>query len=296
MDASDFLASQFEEHRTHLKAVAYRMLGSLADADDAIQEAWLRLSRTDRDAIDNLGGWLTTVVGRVCLDMLRARTARREDPLEPHLPDPVVSGKDGDDPEQQALIADSVGLALLVVLESLSPAERLAFVLHDLFAVPFEQIAPIVNRSPVTAKKLASRARQRVRGRVPPADPDPNRQEQVVDAFLTAARGGDYLALLAILDPEVVMRIDTGALAKGGMLTFNGAAAVAGQAPAFQRFSARYALEPVKVNGAPGFLCTQDGQLRSVASLTVTAGKIAAIDILSDSDRIAELEITVPGD
>ena len=294
VDASEFLARQFEEHRTHLKAVAYRMLGSLADADDAVQEAWLRLSRTDSDAIDNLGGWLTTVVGRVCLDMLRVRTARREDSLEPHLPDPVVSAEDGGDPEKQALIADSVGLALLVVLESLSPTERLAFVLHDMFAVPFEQIAPIVDRSPGTAKKLASRARQRVRGQVPPADTDPNRLGQVVDAFLTAARGGDYHALLAILDPDVVMRIDTGTIAEGGMLTVTGVTAVASQAPTFQRFSNRYALEPVKVNGTPGFLGTQDGQLKSVVSFTITTGKIAAIDILSDPDRIAQLDITLP--
>jgi RNA polymerase sigma-70 factor (ECF subfamily) len=296
VDASEFLASRFEQHRPHLKAVAYRMLGSLAEADDAVQEAWLRLSRADSGTIDNLGGWLTTVVGRVCLDMLRARTARHEDSLDQHLPDPIVSREDGGDPEQQALIADSVGLALLVVLESLSPAERLAFVLHDIFAVPFEQIAPIVDRTPMAAKKLASRARQRLRGRVPPADPDRNRQRQVADAFLTAARGGDYDALLALLDPDVVMRIDIGTMTEGGMRTINGAAAVARQAPNFQRFSTSYVLEPVTVNGAVGFLGIQNRRPRSVVSFTITNGKIAAIDILSDPDRIAQLDITtMPG-
>jgi RNA polymerase sigma factor (sigma-70 family) len=295
VDGSEFLARQFEGHRSHLKAVAYRMLGSLAEADDAVQEAWLRLAHADSRKIDNLGGWLTTVVGRVCLDMLRVRTARREDALEQHLPDPIVSREDGGDPEQQALIAEGVGLALLVVLESLSPAERLAFVLHDIFAVPFEQIAPIVDRTPVAAKKLASRARHRLRGKVPPADPDLNRQRQVADAFLTAARGGDYDALLALLDPDVVMRIDTGTMAEGGMRTINGAAAVAGQAPNFQRFSTSYALEPVTVNGAVGFVGSQNGQLRSVVSFTITDSKIASLDILSDPDRIAQLDITMPG-
>jgi len=294
VDASEFLASQFEEHRTHLKEVAYRMLGSLAEADDAVQDAWLRLSRTDSDKIDNMGGWLTTVVGRVCLDMLRLRAVRGEQPLTQHLPDPIVSPEAGGDPEHQSLIADSVGLALLVVLESLSPAERLAFVLHDIFDLPFEQIAPIVDRSPVTAKKLASRARLRVRGKVPPPDPDHNRQRQVVDAFLTATRGGDYVALLTLLDPNVVMRIDAGALAEGGMWTITGAIAVARQAPIFQRFSTSYDLAPVTVNGAIGYLGTQNGQLKSVTSLTISDGKIAAIDILCDPDRLAQLDITMP--
>jgi len=226
--------------------------------------------------------------------MLRSRKSRREDSLDERLPDLVLSRDDRIDPERETLIADSVGLALLVVLESLGPAERLAFVLHDMFAVPFEQIAPIVDRSPVTAKKLASRARQRVRGQVPPADTDPNRLGQVVDAFLTAARGGDYQALLTILDPDVVMRIDTGMITEGGMLTVTGATAVAGQAPTFQRFSKKYVLEPVNVNGTPGFLGTQDGQLKSVVSFTITTGKIAAIGILSDPDRIVQLEITLP--
>ncbi|MEQ4715593.1 sigma-70 family RNA polymerase sigma factor [Nonomuraea sp. B19D2] len=296
MNTDDFLASRFEEHRSHLKAVAYRMLGSLAEADDAVQESWLRLSRTDSREIDNLGGWLTTVVGRVCLDMLRARTSRREDLLEQRLPDPVISPEDGGDPEQQALVADAVGLALLVVLESLSPAERLAFVLHDMFAVPFEQIATIVDRTPSTAKKLASRARQRVRGTVPLPDPDPSRQRQVVDAFLAAARGGDFEALLSILDPDVVVRVDAGAVAKGGMWTITGAAAVAGQMANFKRFSTVYAAEPVLVNGVVGLVGRQNGEVRSVLSFFVTDGRIAALDILSDPDRLAQLVLIPPAE
>ncbi|MEV6032511.1 sigma-70 family RNA polymerase sigma factor [Nonomuraea sp. NPDC052116] len=294
MDADDFLADRFEEHRTHLKAVAYRMLGSLAEAEDAVQESWLRLSRTDSGEIDNLGGWLTTVVGRVCLDMLRTRTSRREDPLEQRLPDPVISPEDGGDPEQQALIADSVGLALLVVLESLSPAERLAFVLHDMFAVPFEQIAPIVDRTPATAKKLASRARQRVRGTVPSPDPDPGRQRQVVDAFLAAARDGDFEALLGVLDPDVVMRVDIGAAA--GMWTISGAAAVAGEATRFQRFAHAYTVEPVLVNGIVGLVSRENGRPRSVLGFTVTDGRIVAVEILTDPERLALLDLSAPAE
>ncbi|MFF4620613.1 sigma-70 family RNA polymerase sigma factor [Nonomuraea jabiensis] len=292
MDADDFLADQFEEYRTHLKAVAYRMLGSLAEAEDAVQESWLRLSRTDSGEIDNLGGWLTTVVGRVCLDMLRTRTSRREDPLEQRLPDPIISPEDGGHPEQQALIADSVGLALLVVLESLSPAERLAFVLHDMFAVPFEQIAPIVDRTPATAKKLASRARQRVRGTVPSPDPDPGRQRQVVDAFLAAAREGDFEALLGILDPDVVLRVDAGAVAAGGMWTISGAAAVAGEATNFRRFSTAYTVEPVLVNGVVGLVGREHGRPRSVLSFTIHDGRIAALEILTDPERLALLDLS----
>ncbi|UBU10213.1 sigma-70 family RNA polymerase sigma factor [Nonomuraea gerenzanensis] len=290
--ADDFLAGRFEEHRAHLKAVAYRMLGSLAEADDAVQEAWLRLSRAGGDEIGNLGGWLTTVVGRVCLDMLRSRTARREDPLEQRLPDPVVTPEGGGDPEQEAMIADSVGLALLVVLESLSPAERLAFVLHDMFAVPFEQIAVIVDRTPVAAKKLASRARQRVRGTVPPAEPDPGRRRKVVEAFLAAARGGDFEALLAILDPDVVMRVDTG----GGLWTISGASAVAGQASGFQRFTTSHVVEAVLVNGVIGLVGMENGRPRSVMSFTITDGRIAALDLLSDPPRVAALRLTTPGE
>lgn len=291
MNAEEFLAGRFEEHRTHLKAVAYRMLGSLTEADDAVQEAWLRLSRTDSGEIDNLGGWLTTVVGRVCLDLLRARSARREDPLEQRLPDPVITLADGADPERQALIADSVGLALLVVLESLSPAERLAFVLHDMFAVPFEQIAVIVDRTPTAAKKLASRARQRVRGMVPPADPDPDRRRRVVEAFLAAARGGDFEALLAILDPDVVMRVDAG----GGMWTISGAAAVAGQAGNFQQFTTTHTVEPVLVNGVIGLVGMEGGRPASVLSFTISDGRIAALDLLTGPGRVAGLDLSTPG-
>ncbi|MEW2356321.1 RNA polymerase sigma factor SigJ [Spirillospora sp. NPDC029432] len=290
MDSSDFLAVRFEEHRPHLKAVAYRMLGSLAEADDAIQEAWLRLARSDDREIDNLGGWLTTVVGRVCLDMLRARRRRGEESLEERLPDPVVSREGQGDPEQQALMADSVGLALLVVLESLTPAERLAFVLHDMFGLPFEEIAPIVDRTPATAKKLASRARQRVRGASPPPDPDPAGQRRVVDAFLTAARGGDFDGLLALLDPDVVLRADGGVLA-GGLRVLRGAEAVAGQAATFQRMATAATTSPALVNGVAGLVNTIDGKPFSVMSFTVAGGRIAAIDILADPERLARLDL-----
>ncbi|MEU4428042.1 sigma-70 family RNA polymerase sigma factor [Actinoplanes sp. NPDC024001] len=292
MTADDFLAVQFESHRSHLRAVAYRMLGSLTDAEDAVQEAWLRLARTDAGDIDNLGGWLTTVVGRVCLDALRARKARREEPMEDRLPDPVISGGTGADPEQQALLADSVGLALLVVLESLTPAERLAFVLHDMFGLPFEQIAPIVGRTPATAKKLASRARQRVRGATPHPDPDLAGQRRVVDAFLAAARGGDFEALVSILDPQVVLRADGGVLT-GGMKVLRGITAVAGQAATFRRMATAAHTHPVLVNGLAGLVNTIDGRPISVMSFTVADGRIAAIDILSDPDRLAGLDLAV---
>ncbi|TDB90462.1 sigma-70 family RNA polymerase sigma factor [Actinomadura sp. KC216] len=290
MNSSEFLAMRFEEHRPHLKAVAYRMLGSLAEADDAIQEAWLRLARSDDREIDNLGGWLTTVVGRVCLDILRARKRRGEESLEARLPDPVVGREDGSDPEQQALMADSVGLALLVVLESLSPAERLAFVLHDMFGLPFEEIAPIVDRTPATAKKLASRARQRVRGATPPPDPDPAGQRRVVDAFLTAARGGDFDALLSLLDPDVVLRADGGVLA-GGLRVLRGADAVAGQAATFQRMATTATTHPALINGLAGLVNTVDGTPISVMSFTVAGGRIAGIDILADPERLATLDL-----
>ncbi|WP_067479028.1 RNA polymerase sigma factor SigJ [Actinomadura hibisca] len=290
MDPSEFLAGRFEEHRPHLKAVAYRMLGSLAEADDAVQEAWLRLARSEEQRIDNLGGWLTTVVGRVCLDMLRARKRRGEESLEARLPDPVVSREGEADPERQALLADSVGLALLVVLESLGPAERLAFVLHDMFGLPFEEIAPIVDRTPATAKKLASRARQRVRGASPPPDPDRAGQRRVVDAFLAAARGGDFDGLLALLDPDVVLRADGGVLT-GGLRVVRGAAAVAGQAATFRRMATAAATHPALVNGLAGLVNTIDGELFSVMSFTVADGRIAAIDILSDPERLARLDL-----
>ncbi|WP_285572685.1 sigma-70 family RNA polymerase sigma factor [Streptomyces sp. NBC_01463] len=288
----EFLAVRFEEHRPHLRAVAYRMLGSLAESDDAIQETWLRLAGSDDSRIDNLGGWLTTVVGRVCLDMLRARKRRGEEPLEQRLPDLVLSrdGADGAGPEQQALLADSVGLALLVVLDSLSPAERLAFVLHDLFGLSFEEIAPIVDRTPATAKKLASRARLRVRGTTPPPDPDRADQRRVVDAFLTAARGGDFDALLALLDPDVVLRADGGALT-GGLRTNRGAAAVAGRLDTFQRMATTATTRPALVNGLAGLVNSLDGQPLSVMSFTITEGRIAAIDILSDPQRLARLDL-----
>jgi RNA polymerase sigma-70 factor (ECF subfamily) len=281
MNDRDFLARRFEEHRTHLKVVAYRMLGSPTEADDAVQEAWLRLARSEADDIDNLGGWLTTVVGRVCLDMLRSRRLRREIPLETRLPDPVVS-EDITDPEQQALIADSVGLALLVVLESLNPAERLAFVLHDMFGVPFEQIAPIMERTPVAARKLASRARMRVRSAPRAPDRDPVAQRRVVDAFLTAARGGDLTALLAILDPDVVLRGDSGR-------TLRGARVVAGQVSTFQRMATLSTTRPVLVNGTAGLVNTIDGELVSIMSFTIANDRILAIDFLTDSDRLARL-------
>ncbi|NRQ33811.1 RNA polymerase sigma factor SigJ [Nonomuraea sp. NN258] len=292
MTPHDFLAVRFEEHRPHLRAVAYRMLGSLTEAEDAVQEAWLRLARSDSDDIDNLGGWLTTVVGRVCLDLLRARKSRREDSLEDRLPDPVISRADAvADPEQEVLLADSVGLALLVVLESLTPAERLAFVLHDLFGLPFEQIASIVDRTPATAKKLASRARQRVRGAAPSPDPDPAGQRRVVDAFLAAARGGDFDALLSILDPDVVLRAD-GGMRTGGLRVLRGSAAVAGRLAVFQRMATGTTTRPALVNGLAGLVNTVDDGLISVMSFTVADGRIAAIDILSDPDRLSRLDLT----
>jgi RNA polymerase sigma factor (sigma-70 family) len=291
VDDDEFLAGRFEAHRPHLKAVAYRMLGSLTEADDAVQEAWLRLSRSDTGQVRNLAGWLTTVVGRVCLDMLRSRTSRREEPLESRLPDPVISPAAGIDPEQRALIADSVGLALLVVLEALDPAERLAFVLHDMFAVPYEEIAPIVGRSTAAARQLASRARRRVRGAAPLPERDLTRQRQVVEAFQAAAHDGDFEALVAVLDPDVVLRADLGAATTGGLSEIRGAAAVAGQAIMFRRFS--YAARPALVNGSAGVVNSVGGNLMSVMSFTISGGRIAAIDILADPDRLSLLDLTV---
>ncbi|MER8184509.1 RNA polymerase sigma factor SigJ [Kitasatospora sp. NPDC094015] len=291
MDGRDLLAQRFEEHRGHLRAVAYRMLGSLSEADDAVQEAWFRLNRSDDAGIDNLAGWLTTVVARVSLDMLRSRSSRREDPLDVHVPEPIVSGADGVDPEHQAVLADSVGLALLVVLETLAPAERLAFVLHDMFAVPFDEIAPIVDRSPAAARQLASRARRRVQGRETVPDDLP-RQREVVGAFLAASRGGDFDALLALLDPDVVLRADGGALSAGMSRLVRGAGAVAGQAVTFSRFAA-YA-RPVLVNGAPGLVTAPGGKPLSVMGFTVVRGLIVEIDILADPERLDRLELTVP--
>src|SRR5262245_36834991 len=259
MVESDFLAAQFEEHRTHLRAVAYRMLGSTSEADDAVQEAWLRLSRTDADAVENLGGWLTTVVGRICLNMLRSRSRKREDPLDPHVPDPIISRAEGLAPEDEALVADSVGLALFVVLETLSPAERLAFVLHDMFGVPFDQIGPMVGRTPTAARQLASRARRRVQGSAPAPDPDLTRQREVVHAFFAAARAGDFEALVAVLDPEVVLRTDAAAMIRGPE-------AVASQALRFA--SPSRTVTPVLVNGAAGVVVAPGGRLVSVMAFT----------------------------
>jgi RNA polymerase sigma factor (sigma-70 family) len=292
MDERDWLAERFEEHRTRLRAVAYRMLGSLGEADDAVQEAWLRLSRTDPGEVENLGGWLTTVVARVSLNMLRSRKVRREEPLGVHLPDPIIDRADGTDPEHEALLADSVGLALLVVLETLSPAERLAFVLHDIFAVPFDEIAPIVDRSPVAARQLASRARRRVQGEHTVSDADLDTQRKVVDAFLAAAREGDFEGLLEVLDPDVVLRADLGPL--GGSQEVRGARAVAGQALFFSRLG--LVIRPALVNGAVGAVTILDGQPYSVGGITVRGGRVVAIDILADPERLRELDLSVLDD
>ncbi|MEU2159406.1 sigma-70 family RNA polymerase sigma factor [Streptomyces sp. NPDC019396] len=295
MNDGEYLAERFEAHRSHLRAVAYRMLGSLSEADDAVQEAWLKLSRSDTSEVANLGGWLTTVVGRVCLDMLRTRTSRREDPLDVYLPDPVVSSIKSTDPEREALVADSVGLALLVVLEALPPAERLAFVLHDMFAVPFDEIAPMVGRTSTAARQLASRARRRVQGAAPAPNADLSRQREVVDAFLTASRGGDFDALLSLLDPDIELRVDGGAVPgpQGGSKLVRGAHAVAGQAFMYRRFSpfARLAL----INGAPGLVTVPEGDTAAaVMAFTVgTDGKVVRLDILADPERLAGIDVTV---
>jgi RNA polymerase sigma factor (sigma-70 family) len=288
MDERDDLADGFEAHRSHLRAVAYRMLGSVNDADDAVQEAWLRLNRSDTSTVENLGGWLTTVVARVSLDMLRSRTARREQPVGTHLPQPIVSREDDIDPEQEALRADSVSLALLVVLETLNPAERLAFVLHDMFDVSFEEIAPIVGRSPTAARQLASRARRRVRGAAPAPDADRVRQRQVVDAFLAAARGGDFDALLAVLDPEVVLRVDRGPLATSREV--RGAAAVIEQARTFARLG-RFA-RPARVNGSAGFVVASPTGPLAVAGFAIADGRIVEIDLLADPVRLRALDLS----
>jgi RNA polymerase sigma-70 factor, ECF subfamily len=287
MSERDLLTDAFERNRTHLRAVAYRMLGSLSEADDAVQESWLRLSRTDASRVENLGGWLTTVTARVCLDMLRTRKARREDPHSVHVPEPIVSSADESDPEQQALLADSVGLALLVVLESLTPPERLAFVLHDTFAVPFEEIAPIVGRSPQATRQLASRARRRVRGATPTPDADLSRQREVVDAFLAAAREGDFDALLEVLDPDVVLRVDRGTVQPA--IDVRGAHAVLQQARVFIPLAA--SARPALVNGAAGVIVAPRGRTFAVAGFTVAHGRITDIDVLADPVRLRELEL-----
>ena len=292
MDESKWLADRFEEHRAHLRAVAYRMLGSLSEADDAVQDAWLRLSRSEASEIENLGGWLTTVVARVCLNMLRARNVRREESLEVRLPDPIVSPEGELQPEEEALLADSVGLALQVVLDSLAPAERLAFVLHDMFELPFEEIAPMIGRNPAAARQLASRARRRVKGaKVPEPDPDLARQRAVVDAFFSAARGGDFDALVALLDPNVVLRADFGPWRPAASRVIRGAAAVARQARLGANPAAQ--LHPALVNGAAGVVVTVRGRPFVVMAFTVAAGKIVEIDVIGDRDRVRRIAAAV---
>jgi RNA polymerase sigma factor (sigma-70 family) len=282
----DELTEQFEQHRTRLRAVAYRMLGSLSEADDAVQEAWLRLNRSDAAAIDNLGGWLTTVVSRVCLNMLRSRNTKREVPLDVRVPEPIVDRADGVDPEHEALLADSVGLALLIVLEQLSPPERLAFVLHDIFAVPFDEIARIVDRSPDAARQLASRARRRVQVGSTAPDADLAAQRKVVDAFHAAAREGDFDALVAVLDPDVVLRADLG---PAGTREVRGAEAVASQARTYSRLD--LVMHPVLVNGAVGAVATLHGEPYSLAAITVRGGKIVELDFLADPERLRRLDL-----
>jgi RNA polymerase sigma factor (sigma-70 family) len=295
MDEHEWLADRFEEHRPHLRAVAYRMLGSLAEADDAVQDTWLRLTRAGAGEVENLGGWLTTVVARVCLNMLRSRATRREEPLGPHLPDPVISPPGTLQPEEEALLADSVGLALLVVLDSLSPAERLAFVLHDMFELPFDEIAPMVGRSPAAARQLASRARRRVRGaELPAPDPDLARQRAVVDAFFLAARGGDFDTLVSLLDPDVVLRSDFGARRPAAARVTRGAAAVARQALIGALPTAH--LHPALVNGAAGAVVTVNGRPFAVLGFTVTEGRIVEIDAIADPERVRRIAAAVLGD
>jgi RNA polymerase sigma factor (sigma-70 family) len=290
VDEREWLAERFEAERRRLRAVAYRMLGSVAEADDAVQEGWLRLSRSDAGDIENLGGWLTTVVGRVCLSMLRERKARREQPLDPHLPEPIVTSDDQLDPEQEALLADSLGLALLVVLEELAPAERLAFVLHDMFEVPFDEIASILGRSSESARQLASRARRRVRG-APVPDADLRKQREVVDAFVAASRDGDFEALVALLDPDVVLRADR--VLSGEPAELRGAPAVAQRALIFSRLVAH--ARPILVNGAAGVVVAPEDEPYSVVGFTVTNGKIVEIDVFGDPERLRQLNLAADG-
>jgi len=283
------LTDAFEAHRTHLRSVAYRMLGSLTEADDAVQETWIRVSRAGTADVENLGGWLTTVTARICLNALRSRRSRAEESFAEHLPEPIVDPADGSDPEHEALLADSVGLALLVVLDTLSPAERLSFVLHDMFAVPFEEIAAITDRSPAAARQLASRARRRVQGAAPVPDPDLARQREVVDAFMAASRDGDFDRLVAVLDPDVVLRAQT---AGGVRQQIRGAAVVAGEALFWSRTLGK-GLErrPVLVNGAAGVVALRDGSPVSLMGCTVVDGRIVAIDIIADRRRLAGMDL-----
>jgi RNA polymerase sigma-70 factor (ECF subfamily) len=289
MNERDYLAERFEEHRPHLRAVAYRMLGSLGEVDDAVQEAWLRLSRADATGIDNLGGWLTTVVARVCLDMLRSRQSRREEPFTPDAPEPIATGTPGSSPEHEALLADSVGLALLVVLDRLTPAERLAFVLHDMFAVPFEEIAPIVGRSAEAARQLASRARRRVRGGAAPG-PDLARQRHVVEAFIAALRAGDLQGLLAVLDPDLVVRADMGA---GAPTEIRGAAIWAKGAVAYGHLA--QLTQPALVNGAIGVIVAPRGRLVRALRFTIANDRITGIEVIGNPARLGELDVSIVG-
>jgi RNA polymerase sigma-70 factor (ECF subfamily) len=290
MDDNDWLAERFEEQRVHLRAVAYRMLGSLTEADDAVQDTWVRVSRAETSEVENIGGWLTTIVARVCLNMLRSRNVRREESLEVHLPDPVISPVGERQPEEEALLADSVGLALQVVLDALAPAERLAFVLHDMFDLPFEEIAPMVGRSAVAARQLASRARRRVRGAEIP-DPDLARQRAVVDAFFLAARGGDFDALVALLHPDVVLRADFGPSRPPASMIVRGAAAVARQA----RLGANPAalLHPALINGAAGVVITLDGRPHVVMAFTIVNDQVVELDIFADPERVRRVASAV---
>ena len=291
MDEHDWLAERFEAHRTHLRAVAYRILGSPDDAEDAVQEAWLRLSRSDSSQVENLGGWLTTVVARVSLNMLQSRKTRREDPAGSQLPEEIAASTDGAGPEYQAVLADSVGLALLVVLDMLTPAERLAFVLHDMFAMPFEEIAPIVERTPAATRQLASRARRRVQGADTTPDTDLARRREVVQAFLAASRNGDLGALVAMLDPDVVLRADQSVVRIGAEAETRGAQAVAARFSGQAR-AARLAL----IDGVAGLVWASGGRPRVVFSFTLTGGKITAIDLLGDPDVLGQLDVvTLPG-
>ena len=294
MDEQQVLAERFESHRGRLRAVAYRMLGSLTEADDAVQEAWIRISRADTSDVENLGGWLTTVVARVCLNMLRARRSRREESLPTLVPEPILDREDGIDPEHEVLLGDSVGLALLVVLETLTPSERVAFVLHDVFAVPFEEIAPIVGRSSAAARQLASRARRRVQGVAPVPDRDLREQRPVVDAFLAAVRSGDFEGLLAVLDPDVVLRADGGARWVGASRELRGAEVVARSAATITRRLTGFAVEHALVNGAPGIVSwDENGEPFSVMGFTVRDGRIVEIDVLADPERLRRLDLTV---
>ena len=289
MPTTDWLAEQFEQNRAHLRAVAYRMLGSASEAEDAVQESWIRLGRSDAAGIENLRGWLTTVVARVCMDMLRTRTSRREDPLDVHVPDPIITRADAD-PESHAMLANSVGLALLIVLENLEPSERLAFVLHDVFGMTFDEIAPIVERSPAAARQLASRARRRVQSNAPSSERDLRRQRAVVDAFVAAVSEGNFEKLVAVLDPNVVLRADGGALA-GASRFVRGARAVLEQAERFSRIG--LSSELVLVNGSFGFVSRlPDGRLFSVTGFTIANGKIVEMNILADPERLSRLDLS----